>query len=168
MARKKEDALKLLKQDHREVQMLFKEFEQLDKDGSGAVEQVIATACTELKMHDKLEMEVFYPAIREQAGEEEVKDLLEEAEVEHTTVRDLIKKIEGMSAQDGKRKAHFTVLMEYVKHHVKEEEKEMFPKVKALDLDLAALGERMKARKTALMQEMGVDVEELSEENETA
>jgi hemerythrin-like domain-containing protein len=150
--RKKDDAIELLKQDHREVETLFKEFEKLEQDGEEAVEQVIATACTELKIHDKLETEVFYPAIRQQAQNEEVEDLLNEAEVEHTSVRSLIQTIEGMGAQDEKRNAHFTVLMEYVKHHVKEEEKEMFPKLK---------------RKAELMGEMGVELEEESED-ETA
>jgi len=170
MARtKKVDAIQLLKQDHREVEILFKEFEKLEQDGEEAVEQVIATACTELKIHDKIETEIFYPAVRQQAEEEEVEDLLNEAEVEHNTVRDLIKTIEGMSAGDKKRNAHFTVLVEYVKHHVKEEEKEMFPKVKQLSLDLKALGSRMKERKTALMAEMGVDAEAVEEqEDETA
>ena len=166
-SRKKEDAIELLKQDHREVDVLFKEFEKLEEDGEEAVEQVIATACTELKIHDKLEMEIFYPAVRQQAEEEEVEDLLNEAEVEHTTVRDLIKTIEGMSAGDEKRTAHFTVLMEYVKHHVKEEEKEMFPKVKKLDLDRAQLAQQMKERKAELMAEMGIDAEAV-EEDETA
>ena len=168
MAKRKDDAITLLKQDHREVDALFKEFEQLEKDGSEAVEQVIATACTELKIHDRLETEIFYPGIRDAAEGGEVGDLLDEAEVEHTSVRELIQKIEGMSAQDEKRNAHFTVLAEYVKHHVKEEEREMFPKVKKLDVDLVALGQQMKERKLALMQEMGVEVEALSEENETA
>jgi hemerythrin superfamily protein len=166
-SRKKEDAIELLKQDHREVEILFKEFEKLEEDGEEALEQVIATACTELKIHDKLEMEIFYPAVRQQAEEEEVEDLLNEAEVEHTTVRDLIKTIEGMSAGDEKRTAHFTVLMEYVKHHVKEEEKEMFPKVKKLDLDRAQLAQQMKERKAELMAEMGIDAEAV-EEDETA
>ena len=165
---KKVDAIQLLKQDHREVEILFKEFEKLEEEGSEAVEQVIATACTELKIHDKIETEIFYPAVRQQAQEEEVEDLLDEAEVEHNTVRDLIKTIEGMSAGK-KRNAHFTVLVEYVKHHVKEEEKEMFPKVKQLSLDLKALGSRMKERKTALMTEMGIDAEAVEEqEDETA
>ena len=159
--RKKEDAIALLKKDHREVEGLFKEFEQLEEAGDEAVEQVIGTACTELKIHDKLETEIFYPAVREQAGEKEVEDLLNEAEVEHKGVRDLIQTIEGMSSGDEKRNAHFTVLMEYVKHHVKEEEKEMFPKVKKLKtLDLRALGAEMKERKAALMAEMGIQVEE--------
>jgi hemerythrin superfamily protein len=166
-APKKDSAIELLKQDHREVEALFKEFEKLEQDGEEAVEQIIATACTELKVHDKLETEVFYPAIREQAADEEVEDLLNEAEVEHTSVRTLIQTIEGMDAGDEKRNAHFTVLMEYVKHHVKEEEKEMFPKLKKLDVDLEQLGERMKERKAELMSEMGIEMEEESED-ETA
>jgi hemerythrin superfamily protein len=165
---KKDDAIELLKQDHKEVDGLFKEFEKLEEDGEEAVEQVIATACTELKIHDKIEMEIFYPAVRAAAEKEEVEDLLDEAEVEHSTVRQLIQTIEGMGAGEEKRNAHFTVLMEYVKHHVKEEEKEMFPKVKQLkELDLEALGREMKERKAELMAEMGVDVEELESEETT-
>jgi hemerythrin superfamily protein len=161
-SRKKDNAIELLKQDHREVEGLFKEFEKLEQDDSAAVDQVIATACTELKIHDRLEAEVFYPAVREQA-DEELTDLLDEAEVEHTSVRNLIQTIEGMSAADEKRNAHFTVLMEYVKHHVKEEEKEMFPMVKKLDLDFQQLGQQLKTRKAELMSEMGVEMEEESE-----
>ena len=165
---RKVDAIQLLKQDHREVEGLFKEFEELEKEGADAVEQVIATACAELKIHDKIEMEIFYPAVREAAEKEEVEDLLNEAEVEHTGVRQLIQTIEGMSAGDEKRNAHFTVLSEYVKHHVKEEEKEMFPKVKQLkELDLKGLGEQMKERKAELMAEMGMDLEELESEETT-
>ena len=166
--RKKDDAMELLKQDHREVEMLFKEFEKLEQDGEEAVEQVIATACTELKIHDKIETEVFYPAIREQAGNEEIEDLLNEAEVEHTSVRNLIQTIESMDPADEKRTAHFTVLMEYVKHHVKEEEKEMFPKLKKLDDDFEQLGQQLKERKAELMGEMGVEMLEEESEDETA
>jgi hemerythrin superfamily protein len=164
-ARKKEDAIALLKKDHREVEGLFKEFEALEEGGGEAVEPVIATACTELKIHDKLETEIFYPAIREQAGEEkEIEDLLNEAEVEHDHVRDLVQTLEGMSAGEEKRNAHFTVLMEYVKHHVKEEEKEMFPKLKKLDIDFKEIGARMKERKQALMAELGVEAPQEEEE----
>ncbi|MDB5866517.1 MAG: hemerythrin protein [Betaproteobacteria bacterium] len=164
---KKDDAIELLKQDHREVEGLFKEFEQLEDD-QDAAGQVIETACAELKIHDRIETEIFYPAVREAAGKEEIEDLLDEAEVEHDTVRELIQKLESMEPIDDKRQAHFTVLMEYVKHHVKEEEKEMFPQVKKLKaLDLQALGAEMKERKTALMAEMGVEAAQESED-ETA
>jgi hemerythrin superfamily protein len=157
---KKDDAIELLKQDHRSVEVLFKEFEELEDD-QDAAEQIMETACTELKIHDKIETEIFYPAVRNAAEQEEVEDLLDEAEVEHDTVRALIGKLEGMDPSDEKRKAHFTVLVEYVKHHVKEEEKEMFPKVKKLkSLDLEAIGAEMKERKEALMAEMGIEMEE--------
>ena len=160
---KRETAIDLLKKDHREVEGLFKQFEELE-DTAEAAEQVIETACTELKIHDKIETEIFYPAVRQAAEQEEIEDLLDEAEVEHDTVRELIEKLEGMDPTDEKRHAHFTVLSEYVKHHVKEEEKEMFPKVRKLkSLDLAALGREMKARKEALMAEMGIEAAEVDE-----
>ena len=160
--RKKElDAVELLKKDHREVEKLFKEFEKLhEAEEHEAADQIVQTACVELQIHDKLETEIFYPAVREQAQKEE-EELLDEAEVEHNTVRQLIETLQGMEdPEDEKKHAHFTVLIEYVKHHVKEEEKEMFPKVKKLDLDLNELGAQMKERKTELMSEMGVEVEE--------
>ena len=162
--RKKDDAIELLKKDHREVEGLFKEFEKLEEDGEEAVQQVIATACTELEIHDKLETEIFYPAVREQAEQEEIEDLLNEVEVEHKGVRDLIQTIKGMDPADEKRNAHFTVLMEYVKHHVKEEEKEMFPKLKKVDIDMEQIGTQMKERKAELMNEMGVEIERESED----
>ena len=165
--KKRPNAIDLLKQDHREVELLFKEFEQLHEQGEdAATEPVIQTACNELKIHDKLETEIFYPAIRAQAGEDET-DLLDEAEVEHDTVRDLIQKLDGMDAGDDKKHAHFTVLMEYVKHHVKEEEKEMFPKLRKMDIDFRELGERMKERKAELMSEMGVEAAETEDEETT-
>jgi hypothetical protein len=164
-ARKAPDAIDLLKQDHRKVEALFKEFEKLhESDENVLADDIIETACAELQIHDKLETEIFYPAVRQQAKEEQV-DLLDEAEVEHTTVRDLIQKIEGGAE---KRHAHFTVLSEYVKHHVKEEEKEMFPKIKKLNIDLKDLAARMQERKAELMPEMGLETEdEESEERET-
>jgi hemerythrin superfamily protein len=158
-ARKQElDAVELLKQDHRKVEDLFKQFEKLKDDDEDAAAEVIEAACAELKIHDKIETEIFYPAVREQAEEEEVEDLLDEAEVEHDTVRELIEKLEGMDPDDEKLHAHFTVLTEYVKHHVKEEEQEMFPKLKKLkELDLKAVGAEMTDRKAELLAEMGVE-----------
>ena len=158
------DAIELLKKDHRQVEALFKQFEQLQEDDEDAVEPVIETICTELKIHDKLETELFYPAVRDEAGDEE-EDLLNEAEVEHTSVKQLIEAIESMAPGDEKRNAHVTVLSEYVKHHVQEEEKELFPKVKKMaGLDLKELGAQMKERKAELMSELGVEAEEEAEE----
>jgi hemerythrin superfamily protein len=154
---KSADAIDLLREDHRKVEDLFRQFEELKEDDEEAAASVIETACAELQIHDKLETEIFYPAVREQAEEEEAIDLLDEAEVEHDSVRDLITKLQEMDVDDEKRHAHFTVLSEYVKHHVQEEESEMFPKVKKLKgLDLEALAVDMKGRKEELMSEMGV------------
>ena len=158
------DAIELLRQDHRKVEDLFKQFEKLKDDDEDTAAEVIEAACAELKIHDKLETEIFYPAVQEQAEEEEVEDLLAEAEVEHETVRELIEKIDAMDWEDESLKAHFTVLAEYVKHHVQEEEQEMFPKVKKLQaLDLVSLGAEMTERKSELMEEMGLE----STEDET-
>jgi hemerythrin superfamily protein len=166
--RKEPDAIDLLKQDHRRVESLFKEFEKLhESDDHEAADVIVETACGELQIHDKLETEIFYPAVHQQAEEEQA-ELLDEAEVEHTTVRELIQKIADMGPGAEKRHAHFTVLMEYVKHHVKEEEKEMFPKIKKLDLDFKELAARMQDRKAELMPEMGMESEdEEAEERET-
>ena len=154
------DAIELLESDHRKVEDLFKQFGNLEDEDEEAASEIIETACIELQIHDTIETEIFYPAVREQAEEEEVEDLLDEAEVEHDTVRELIEKIEDMEWEDEKLKAHFTVLIEYVKHHVKEERQEMFPKVKALkSLDLKALGAEMSERKAELLTELGVKEE---------
>ena len=160
-AREGADAIELLRQDHRAVEDLFKQFEKLKDEDEEAAAEIIEKACTELQIHDKIETEIFYPAVREQAEEEEIEDLLDEAEVEHEGVRELIEKIEALEWEDEKLHAYFTVLSEYVKHHVKEEEQEMFPKLEQLeDLDLAALGAEMMERKTELMSEMGVESDE--------
>ena len=156
------DAIALLKEDHRAVSALFEAYDKLGDKAHAQKLKLARKICGELKVHTQIEEEIFYPPVRAALPKQE--DLLDEAEVEHDTVRNLIKTIEGMGSSDPKRKAHFTVLMEYVKHHVKEEEKEMFPKVKNLDLDLAQLGEQMKQRKTELMSEMGMEALEESED----
>ncbi len=143
------DALDLLKQDHEKVEKSFKEFEKLDREDETAFELVKAT-CEDLKVHTTLEEEIFYPAAREAIDDE---DLLNEAAVEHETAKMLIEQLENMQSDDPNYHATFTVLGEYVRHHVKEEEGELFPAVKKSGLDLAALGEQMRQRKQELMGE---------------
>lgn len=151
------DAIELLTQDHRKVDQLFKQFEKV-KDDEDAAAELIEAACMELQIHDTIETEIFYPGVREQAEEDELEDLLNEAEVEHDTVRELIDKLEGIDDDMEKQHAHFKVLMEYVKHHVKEEEEEMFPQLKELEnLDLQALGAEMSKRKSELQAELGAE-----------
>ena len=83
-------------------------------------------------------------------------DLLDEAEVEHASAKDLIAQIESMSADDELYDAKVKVLGEYVEHHVQEEEGELFPQCREAEMDLAALGEELAARKSELMAETPV------------
>jgi hemerythrin-like domain-containing protein len=111
----------------------------------------VRDACTKLTVHATVEEEIFYPAAREVP---EADALLNEAEVEHGTAKDLIAKLDEMSADDEMFDANFTVLSEYIKHHVKEEEGELFPKIQKSDLDLDALGAEMADRKDELIAEL--------------
>ena len=148
------DAVTLLKQDHRVVAELIDEVEEAEGD---QLESIAERICALLTVHAQIEEELLYPAAREALDEP---DLVAEALVEHASAKDLIAKIEGMSSDDEEYKATVTVLGEYVKHHVKEEEGEMFPQLKKSDLDLEAIGESLAARKTELMEELGIDTDE--------
>jgi hemerythrin-like domain-containing protein len=152
------NAIDLLLHDHREVEALFSEFDGLEEGDEEDAEDIIEDACLELEIHDKLEIEIFYPAVREAAADDEdIADLLSEAEDEHEAVRELIEKLEDMDPDDDARDALFTTLIEQVKHHVEEEETELFPKVKKLKgLDLEALGAEMQERKQELQAEVGL------------
>jgi hemerythrin superfamily protein len=100
-------------------------------------------------VHATIEEEVFYPAAREALGEDA--DLVDEADIEHASAKELIAQIEGSSPEDDHFDARVKVLGEYIDHHVKEEEGEMFPKVKKAKLDTAALGTALVARKEELI-----------------
>ena len=143
-------ALELLKEDHDKVKKSFKEFEKMDREDAAAVQELVQKVCEELKVHTTLEEEIFYPAAREAIEDE---DILNEAQVEHETAKMLIEQLENMGPDDPNYHATFTVLGEYVMHHVKEEEGEMFPQVKKTDLDLEELGSRMQQRKQELVGE---------------
>ena len=144
------DAIDLLKQDHDRVEKSFKDFEKMDRQDTEACRRLINEVCEELTAHTSLEEEIFYPAVREAIDDE---DLMNEAAVEHETARMLIDQLENMGADDPNYFATFTVLGEYVRHHVKEEQGEMFPAARKAGLDLAALGERMRARREELARQ---------------
>ena len=146
------DAIALLTKDHAGVKALFKKYQQLCESGADGSEKeaVAMEICTELTAHATVEEEIFYPATRAEGTE----DLLDEAEVEHGTAKDLIAQIEDMEPEDDLYDAKVTVLGEYIDHHVKEEEGELFPKVKKLGIDLEELGAQMKARKEELLAEL--------------
>jgi hemerythrin-like domain-containing protein len=137
------------------VQKLFKQFEKL-KDDEDAKTDLVKTVCHELTIHTELEEELFYPAAREVMDDE---DLMDEALVEHASAKQLIGELEEMEPDDELYDAKFTVLGEYVNHHIKEEQTEMFPRLKKTELDLDALGDQMRSRKEELQQEMGIEAE---------
>ena len=141
------DAIDLLKQDHDRVEKAFKDFEKMERQDAEACRRLINAVCEELTVHTTLEEEVFYPAVREAIDDE---DLMNEAAVEHETARMLIEQLQNMGPDDPNYFATFTVLGEYVRHHIKEEQGEMFPAARKAGLDLAALGERMRGRRDEL------------------
>jgi len=140
-------AIEMLKEDHAKVKKAFKEFETLDREDTEACRQLVQTVCDDLKVHTTLEEEIFYPAVREAIEDE---DIMNEASVEHETAKMLIEQLENMEPDDPNYHATFTVLGEYVMHHVKEEENEMFPKLRRARLNLAALGKKLMQRKARL------------------
>jgi hemerythrin-like domain-containing protein len=143
------DAIDMLKQDHDKVEKAFKDFEKMDRQDTETCRSLIQSVCEELKVHTTLEEEIFYPAVREAIEDE---DLMNEAAVEHETAKMLIDQLENMGTDDPNYFATFTVLGEYVKHHIKEEQGEMFPAAKKAKVELESLGERMRARRDELFQ----------------
>ena len=140
------DAIALLKADHETVSGLFADYEKTN--ASSKKKALVAEICTELSVHAQIEEEIFYPAVKKA-----LKDrlLVPEATVEHAGVKDLIAQLEGAEPDGEIYDAKVKVLSEYVKHHVKEEQTEMFPKVKDSSLDLVELGVQMAARKADLL-----------------
>ena len=108
----------------------------------------MAKICTELSVHAQCEDEIFYPAVKAALKDRE---LVPEAIVEHATLKELISQIEGKEPDGEMFDAKVKVLSEYVKHHVKEEQNEMFPKAKKTKLDMLALGAQLAARKEELL-----------------
>ncbi|HJQ62451.1 MAG TPA: hemerythrin domain-containing protein [Burkholderiales bacterium] len=151
------DALSMLKADHDKVRKMFKDFEKLDTEEDQEKAQLVKQACMELKIHSRLENEIVYPAIREAIEDD---DLMDEALVEHEAAEELISQLEQMQPGDEMYDAKFTVLGEYVNHHIAEEQKEMFPKARKAKIDLAELGEQMTARKHELMKSESATLQE--------
>jgi hemerythrin superfamily protein len=139
------DAIALLTADHKRVKKMFKQFDKMKEDGSSADKQALAQQiCAELTLHAEVEEQIFYPATREAIDDD---DMLNEAEVEHASAKDLIAQIESGDPSDPLWDAKVTVLGEYVDHHVEEEEGEMFRKARKAKMDLEALGQQIAAMK---------------------
>lgn len=139
------DAIALLKQDHAEVKAMFEQYEELGDRAFVAKQKLAEKICLELTKHAIAEEEIFYPAMRKEG--EDAEDLVDEATVEHASAKELIAQIHAMDPHDDLYDAKVKVLGEYIDHHVKEEEEEMFPQAKKAGLDLVTLGQQIQARK---------------------
>ena len=146
------DAIQLLRDDHASVSELFKKFEAAS--GNDEKSQIVQEICTELSVHAQIEEEIFYPAVQEALDDEE---LVPEATVEHQSIKDLVAQLEDMDPEEELYDAKVKVMSEWVKHHVKEEQDEMFPKVKKTELDLEELGQQLAIRKEELLADLQQD-----------
>jgi len=146
-----QDAVALIKADHREVEQLFREFEEAGDRAYKTKQQLVEQIIKELEVHATIEEEIYYPAVEAKA-KKDGKELVAEAVEEHHVVKVLLGELSGMPAEDDAFDAKVTVLMENVRHHVEEEEEEMLPQSeKVLGREqLARLGEEMAARKRQL------------------
>jgi hemerythrin superfamily protein len=146
------EVLNMLKEDHKKVKKAFQTFERLDKqERADECQALVTQTCADLTLHATLEEEVFYPAIRPVLREE---DLIDEAEVEHASAKTLIADLRQMAPEDRAYAATFKVLGEYVQHHIKEEESEIFPQLTRAKLDWDDLQQQMTARREALEEEL--------------
>ena len=143
------NAIAMLKEDHQKVKDLFDKFER--SNGSATKAKLVSEALTELKVHATVEEELFYPAVRQQIEDEE--GLMDEADEEHHVAKVLIAELEKMTGDEEHWEAKFKVLAESVRHHIKEEEGEMFKEAKQTEIDFDVLGSQMAQLKQKLMQE---------------
>jgi len=139
-------AISLLKEDHDRVQAMFDEFEKAIS--RPAKNKIVRAALSELKIHAAIEEELFYPAVRGVAG----KEIMNEADEEHHVAKLLIAELDTMDGSESHFDAKFLVLAENVRHHIKEEENEMLPKVKRANVNFDALAEKMQRRKARLLE----------------
>lgn len=142
---KSQDAIAILRADHTVVSGLFSEYEKTRS--TPKKKALVAKICTELSLHAQVEEEIFYPAVKAALRD---KELVPEATVEHATLKELISQVEGREPDGEMFDAKIKVLSEYVKHHVKEEHNEMFPKAKSSKLNMEDLGAKILARKEEL------------------
>lgn len=141
--------LDALKEDHKRVKKAYRDFQKLDAENDPeACRAIVDQVLQELTVHAALEEELLYPAAH---GQIEDESLVDEAEVEHASMHTLMDQLRGMAPGQDKYVARFTVLCEYVTHHVKEEETEMFPQLENVKLDWESLAEEVRARREELM-----------------
>jgi len=150
MFEQKQDAIDLLKRDHREVEELFTQFGKSTDDAERI--HLAQRICSALSVHAKVEEELFYPAARDALGRDDA-SLVYEADVEHGSLKQLIAEIDGNTAKDEMFFARMHVLKEYVQHHVREEEMRLMPAVRRSVVNLDALGDSIAQRKQDLSEQ---------------
>jgi hypothetical protein len=161
--RGKMDALSLLKQDHDMVDEMFRKYDRM-KHGDERKSELRERIVDEIRVHAQVEEEIFYPALENAADEgSKEAELIHEAHVEHDTVKWLIEQIEGASGDEEKTDACVKVMGEYIRHHVEEEEGQIFRAARKASLDLEALGRQMDARKRELKGEPPADADAMAE-----
>ena len=145
-----EDAIEMLKKDHDDVDDMLGEYKKLmDYEAPASKRKALASKiCDALTKHAELEETVFYPAARK-ALEKDSKEIVDHADVEHATLKMLIERIENSKGDDPHFDAYVHVMGEYVKHHVEEEEDEMFSELRKEDPDMKDVLKKMKAFKAA-------------------
>ena len=143
------DAITLLKDDHDRLKKLLNELDATTERGVKTREQLLGRVKDELTVHESIEEEIFYPALKEHP---KTKEITLEAYEEHHVVDMVMKEIEGLPFDDERWSAKFTVMKENIEHHIEEEEGQMFKQARQVfeEEELEALGERMAARKEQL------------------
>ena len=161
------EILEMLKEDHQRVKKAFKTAEKLhEEEAHDELQALVEQTCAEIQVHAQLEEELFYPAAREAVKEE---DLIEEAEVEHGSAKVLMQQLEELGSDDPKYFATFKVLGEYLKHHIKEEENELFEQIGGRStVQWEELQQQMLALRETLMAEKGMADATAEEETKLA
>lgn len=126
------DAIALLKEDHRTVEELFKKFEGLGPRAKKGRRDTVDRMIKALSVHAAVEEVIFYPAVREAVGNGEIDTMVLEGLEEHHVAKWVLKELEDLDPEHERFDAKVSVLMESVRHHVKEEEKDLFPEVRKL------------------------------------
>jgi hemerythrin-like domain-containing protein len=149
------DAIAMLKADHEKVKELLAELETTTERGAKTRAELFATIKGELTVHETIEEEIFYPALKEHP---KAKELVLEAYEEHHVVDTAMAELEGLDVSDETWGAKATVMKENVEHHIEEEESEMFKQARQVfdRQELDDLGTRMAERKSSAQQELGV------------
>jgi len=154
-SKKGNDAISMLKADHDKVKKMFKDFERMhEAEEDQEAEQLAKQICNELTLHAQVEEELFYPAVREAISDD---DLMDEADIEHASAKELVAQLEELEPGDDHYDARVTVLSEYIEHHTKEEEGQMFVQARKADVNTVELGKRIAERKEELRGELGIE-----------